>query len=82
MFARPIPKTHPIFFGNFLCLFWYPFTQQVPPELVRNILLSLDMNSKVEDAYIINTKRDQDVLFHSDIIQSVPLLATQCLLNC
>lgn len=63
------------------CLFWYRFIQQVPPELVGNILSNLDMNSKIEDVCIISTQKDCGVSFHSGIIQSAHLVPTQRFLN-
>lgn len=44
-------------------LFWDPFIQQVPPELVENILLNLDMDSKIEDACVIRAPPKKTVKF-------------------
>lgn len=44
-------------------LFWDPFIQQVPPELVENILLNLDMDSKIEDACVIRAPPKKTVQF-------------------
>ena len=44
-------------------LFWDPFIQQVPPEWVENILLNLDMLSKIEDACVIRAPQKKTVKF-------------------
>ena len=44
-------------------LFWDPFIQQVPPELVENVLLNLDMDSKIEDACVIRAPPKKTVKF-------------------
>ena len=62
-----LSKNYPIFLA-ICCLFSYPFIQRVHHELVRNILLNLDRNSKI-DVSIIRTRSHFYVLFHSDIIQ-------------
>lgn len=52
MFAGPFPTLELVFLA--ICYLWDPFIQQVPPELVENILfLNLDMDSKIEDACAI-----------------------------
>lgn len=51
----PFQKHIQFSLANF-CPFWSSFIQQVPPELVGNILLNLDMNSKV-DVCVIRTKK-------------------------